>query len=338
MNNSSVTVCSCCGGHHPAGAVCGQFNMETEHEDPGEESDSTPGPDQCLPQSTGSCCGCAPTAEAVADLAALGKPTATRAIFRIVNMDCPMEEALIRKKLGSLPGITGLEFNLMQRVLTVNHELPSTRPIIAALNSIDMTPETLGQNEGVLAVFSIDGLDCPLEENLIRSKLNGLPGLLGLEFNLMQRTLKIRHEPQALPAISEALLSLNMGARLLDREAGTADSIPAPKIPWRNLIVAGVFAAFSEAFELIGEWNASPLGINVQAWEINGVQIIEWLPLFFAVLAIALSGLTTYRKGWLAVKNLNLNINALMSVAVTGAVLIGQYPEAAMVMVLFSRD
>ena len=58
--------------------------------------------------------------------------------------------------------------------------------------------------------------------------------------------------------------------------------------------------------------------------------------MLFAVISIALGGLTTYRKGWLAVSNLNLNINALMSVAVTGAVLIGQFPEAAMVMVLFN--
>ncbi|MGZ3010824.1 cation-transporting P-type ATPase, partial [Pseudomonas aeruginosa] len=43
-----------------------------------------------------------------------------------------------------------------------------------------------------------------------------------------------------------------------------------------------------------------------------------------------------YRKGWIALKNRNLNINALMSIAVTGAVLIGQWPEAAMVSVLFA--
>ena len=49
-----------------------------------------------------------------------------------------------------------------------------------------------------------------------------------------------------------------------------------------------------------------------------------------------MSGLTTYRKGWLAVRTGNLNINALMSVAVTGAVCIGHFPEAAMVMVLFN--
>jgi Cd2+/Zn2+-exporting ATPase len=55
-----------------------------------------------------------------------------------------------------------------------------------------------------------------------------------------------------------------------------------------------------------------------------------------AIVAIATCGLTTYRKGWLALRNLNLNINALMSIAVTGAALLGQWPEAAMVMALYA--
>src|SRR5690606_29508683 len=52
--------------------------------------------------------------------------------------------------------------------------------------------------------------------------------------------------------------------------------------------------------------------------------------------AILTGGLSTYRKGWIALRNGNLNINALMAIAVTGAMLIGHWPEAAMVMVLFS--
>jgi Cd2+/Zn2+-exporting ATPase len=55
-----------------------------------------------------------------------------------------------------------------------------------------------------------------------------------------------------------------------------------------------------------------------------------------ALVAIFSGGLTTYKKGWIALKNFNLNINALMSIAVTGAILIGQWPEAAMVMFLFT--
>ncbi len=251
-------------------------------------------------------------------------------------MDCPMEEALIRKKLATVPGITGLEFNLMQRVLTVNHELSSTDTIEAALNAIDMTPEPLAVAKGVEATFLVNGMDCPEEERLIRSKLAGMPGVFALDFNLMQRVLKVRHEPWALPAISAALASLNMDARLLDAQSEDISAIPAPKIPWKKLAVAGIFAALSEGAELIHEWGAKPFGLDMSAWTPGGYPVLEYLPLLFAVIAIALGGLTTYRKGWLAVSNLNLNINALMSVAVTGAVLIGQFPEAAMVMVLFN--
>ena len=54
-----------------------------------------------------------------------------------------------------------------------------------------------------------------------------------------------------------------------------------------------------------------------------------------AVLAIALAGLGVYRAGIKDLLRLRLGINALMAVAVTGAVLIGQWPEAAMVMALY---
>ena len=280
-----------------------------------------------------SCCGCGHGAPEAVDFAALDAPSATRAVYRIMNMDCPMEEALIRKKLGTVPGITGLKFNLMQRVLTVDHELPSTEGIEAALREIDMTPEPVASGEGAVAIFSIGGMDCPDEERLIRDRLAGMPGVLDLEFNLMQRTLRVRHVPSALPAISTALDSLNMNARLLDARTGD-DVVPEPAIPWKKLAVAGCFAALSEGFELVREWGVNPFGLD--GWTLGGHSVPDVLPLLFAVVAIALGGLTTYKKGWLAISNFNLNINALMSVAVTGAVFIGQYPEAAMVMVLFN--
>lgn len=58
--------------------------------------------------------------------------------------------------------------------------------------------------------------------------------------------------------------------------------------------------------------------------------------MLMAVAAIALSGFEVYSEGLAALRNGRLNINALMSVAVTGAFLIGQWPEAAMVMALYS--
>ena len=47
-------------------------------------------------------------------------------------------------------------------------------------------------------------------------------------------------------------------------------------------------------------------------------------------------GFSIYGKGLHALRQGRLNISALMSVAVTGAFIIGQWPEAAMVMALYS--
>jgi len=64
------------------------------------------------------------------------------------------------------------------------------------------------------------------------------------------------------------------------------------------------------------------------AWEIAGMAL--------AAAAIWLAGLDIYRQGVWALLRGKLNIDALMSVAVTGAFLIGQWPEAAMVMALYA--
>jgi Zn2+/Cd2+-exporting ATPase len=67
---------------------------------------------------------------------------------------------------------------------------------------------------------------------------------------------------------------------------------------------------------------------DVTAWKVAGMGV--------AAIAIWLAGLETYAKGLTALRHGKLNINALMSVAVTGAFVIGQWPEAAMVMALYA--
>jgi Cd2+/Zn2+-exporting ATPase len=62
---------------------------------------------------------------------------------------------------------------------------------------------------------------------------------------------------------------------------------------------------------------------------------VTGMGMMMAASAIALSGFSVYGEGLTALRRGHLNINALMSVAVTGAFLIGQWPEAAMVMALY---
>ena len=170
------------------------------------------------------------------------------------------------------------------------------------------------------SVFRIEAMDCPTEETLLRKRLAGMPGVVDLSFDLMRRQLTVQHSLPSIDPIVEAVASLGMVAE--PAVSGVPDEALAlapaeSRESWWPLVLAGVAALASETAEWLGL--ATPI-----------------LPAVLALSAVALGGFGTYRKGWIALRNLTLNINALMTIAVTGAMLIGQWPEAAMVVVLFA--
>jgi len=78
------------------------------------------------------------------------------------------------------------------------------------------------------------------------------------------------------------------------------------------------------------------LGAEVLGFFAPDTQVWEAAGLVVAASAIWLAGFDVYKKGLTALRHGRLNINALMTVAVTGAFVIGQWPEAAMVMALYA--
>jgi Zn2+/Cd2+-exporting ATPase len=177
-------------------------------------------------------------------------------------------------------------------------------------------PQSVAVGRDLRTAIRILQMDCPTEEALIRKKFSRMPSVRSVDFNLMQRVLTVVHAPDALDSILAAIRSLDFTPELADANADPAVAAPLPPKPWWPLALAGIAAASSEA----ASWLGAP----------------AWLAAGLAILAIAACGLTTYKKGWLAIRNGNLNINALMSIAVTGALVLQQWPEAAMVMVLFT--
>lgn len=158
----------------------------------------------------------------------------------------------------------------------------------------------------------IEQMDCPTEEGLIRARLGRMDGVGAMDFNLMQRVVTVSHEPASLDAVLSTIRALGFTPVIQGMQSPEVE-----RKPWWPLAFGVVAAAGAEALEWLG---AGP----------------SWLSAVAALLAIALTGMTVYRKGWIAVWNRQLNINALMSIAVTGALILGDWPEAAMVMVLFA--
>ena len=199
----------------------------------------------------------------------------------------------------------------------------------------DIPSATTGPVPAGVQRFRIPSMDCPVEENDIRRVLEPIQGIRSLNFQLVARTLAIDAPDDALQAAVAAIgqagykmqpfaaAAAGDGAHGAhgdhdghDHEhdhGGVPSGLP-------RLVGALVLAGVAEAIGFF-----APEGLP---WTLAGMAV--------ALAAIYLAGLEVYQKGLTALFKRRLNINALMTVAVTGAFLIGQWPEAAMVMALYS--
>ncbi len=175
---------------------------------------------------------------------------------------------------------------------------------------------TLKNPAHVTSVFLINEMDCPTEEQLIRSKLATLANISAVEFNLMRRQLTVSHAESAYDTIITALKSIGFNP-LLQNEQSTASPSHGPQQALWPLVTAGIAATAAELLD----------------WNLGGTH---WGVIALTLVVLATVGLPVLKKGWIAIRNGNLNINALMTLAVTGALFIGHWPEAAMVTFLFA--
>ncbi|MBF0161917.1 MAG: heavy metal translocating P-type ATPase [Magnetococcales bacterium] len=185
-----------------------------------------------------------------------------------------------------------------------------------------LTPP-LSMSEGERMVLRVTKLCCPTEADLIRKCLSGMQGILQMDFDFIRRELIVLHHGVERRAVIAALRAVDMEP---DRMAETSEGDRTRTLPvqsaishreWLVTAVAGLTAS----------------GAEILAW--SGVdETSPWI-VMLSLLSILVGGRDTLQRGWIALRHLSLNMNFLMSLAVLGAMSIGQWPEAAMVVFLF---
>ncbi|MEH0168551.1 heavy metal translocating P-type ATPase [Roseateles sp. MS17] len=163
-------------------------------------------------------------------------------------------------------------------------------------------------------------MDCPTEEGQIRRALERFSEVRGLRFDLPARALNIDAPQTTWEPVIAAINGIGFKAEMLSAPPPMQDTAKAQRAELTRLIGALLVAVAAELVDFLAP--------DTLAWQVAGMAI--------AAGAIALSGLAVFRKGMSSLVRGELNINALMSVAVAGAFVIGQWPEAAMVMALYS--
>ncbi|MDR1394805.1 MAG: cation-translocating P-type ATPase, partial [Deltaproteobacteria bacterium] len=156
---------------------------------------------------------------------------------------------------------------------------------------------------------------CHMEADRIRTALAKIPEVVRLEFDMAKRVVVIEHRLASPDPLGEALAACGLAGELL---TGVREEVPpeVPAPPWKRLILASGLAMIAEVLH----WNGLPF------W---GVALIS-------AAAFIITGFEVYKEGLVSFRHLRLDMNALMSLAVTGAVVIGEVAEGAMVLALFS--
>lgn len=185
-----------------------------------------------------------------------------------------------------------------------------------------MTPP-LSMTEGERMVLRVTNLCCPTEAELIRKSLSSMKGILQMDFDFIRRELIVIHHGVEQTAVIAALRALDMAPDLITDTSGADRTRSLPvhsalsRREWLVTAVAGVAACSAEILAWSGMDETSP-----------------WI-VILSLFSILVGGRGTLQRGWIALRHLSLNMNFLMSLAVLGAISIGQWPEAAMVVFLF---
>ena len=222
---------------------------------------------------------------------------------------------MIRRALEGM-AVGSMRFDLGGRTLTLQADDSAHAAIVQAIEAAGLKTERVAQG-GLL--LRVPDMDCPSEEAMIRRALDGM-AVGSLRFDLSARTVTVQAAESAWDGIEQAIQAAGLKTERLSQ------AIPAEHTQQRQqreMVKLGAALVLALGAELIHFFAPETL-----TWEIASMAV--------AALAIALSGFAVYRKGLASLLRGQLNITALMTVAVTGAFLIGQWAEAAMVMALYA--
>jgi Cd2+/Zn2+-exporting ATPase len=165
-------------------------------------------------------------------------------------------------------------------------------------------------------------MDCPQCAAKIEKAVVGLNGIEQVEIDFLSATLKVRGEESSSALVCETVRKLGYRIELDKPEKSTAEPNSIPRI------------SPEQKSELIQFGIAASL-VGIAMW---GKQLSwpSWVILSMTLVVITLAGRVMLRQAWGALLKFDFDVDVLMSVAILGAIALGEFIEAGVVAVLYA--
>ncbi|MEI6564463.1 MAG: heavy metal translocating P-type ATPase [bacterium] len=188
-------------------------------------------------------------------------------------------------------------------------------------------------------IFAIRGMDCTEEVNALKGTVGKLPGVTNLDFNLINGTMTVLCEgPIDEQAILEGVRQAGLEAEVFDETCPSA--VCAIEEGWWGKRGRALMCSSSGVLVMLGFLAHAVLHGDLLHALAGGEGVSRHkFPLLVILLyasAVVAGSWFVAPKAWLALRRLRADMNLLMTMAVIGAMIIGQWFEAGTVAFLFS--
>jgi Cd2+/Zn2+-exporting ATPase len=236
--------------------------------------------------------------------------------LNIKGMDCADCAAKIEKHISKIPGVMQARVDFVNAKLNIEFEeskidLGNIKKEIKGIGySVTETTELKK------TILIVEGMDCPDESRPIEERLKKIAGIHNIQFNLIVSKLIIEHTIP-ISKIQRSLKEIGFNSELAEQVRKKTEQSFWQKHRMLILtVISGVFAIMG--------------GI------LRYLQFADTFTIPILLIAVITGGFYIARKGWKEAIHLTLGMNFLMSIAVIGAMFIGEWSEAAMVIFLFA--
>ena len=261
--------------------------------------------------------------------------------FSVPEMDCPSCAGKVENSVLKVDGISDVDPQVTTGTLTVSFEGDQTTAdaIADRVEKAGYSVETIGEET---AKFAVPEMDCPSCAGKVENALNGLAGVSMSETQPTTGKVAVTYDTTAVTETDIVTAIESAGYEVTETTAASAEdgeSVDTQESIWTSpralkTWISGGFVVFGLLFEFFFT------GQNLQVASIIGRDLFIADILF--LVAVAIGGQEIIRKGYYSARNLNLDIDFLMSIAILGALVaslaFGEalYFEAATLAFLFS--